>query len=77
MTWFWEDEGSESDTESVSESGPDSDTDDSITNENADNGHDASVLLSPGPVPGGSRRRPRAEEEDKEEDWRARKQFKH
>lgn len=65
---WWEDEGSESDTESV----PDSDTDD-----DGDNGQDAPVLLPPNPVPGGSRRRPREEEDEEEEDGRARKMSKH
>ncbi|CAI5638642.1 unnamed protein product [Oreochromis niloticus] len=68
---WWEDDGSESDTESV----PDSDTDDS--DDDGDNGQDAPVLLPPSPVPGGSRRRPREEEDDEEEDGRARKMSKH
>ncbi|KAL3999801.1 beta-1,3-galactosyl-O-glycosyl-glycoprotein beta-1,6-N-acetylglucosaminyltransferase [Sarotherodon galilaeus] len=84
---WWEDDGSESDTESVpdsdtesvpdsdTESVPDSDTDDS--DDDGDNAQDAPVLLPPSPVPGGSRRRPREEEDEEEEDGRARKMSKH
>ncbi|CAI5639052.1 unnamed protein product [Oreochromis niloticus] len=73
---WWEDDGSESDTESVPDSDTESDTDDS--DEDGDNGQDAPVLLPPSPVPGGSRRRPREEdEEEEEEDGRARKMSKH
>lgn len=86
MRWFWEDEGSDSDNESVPENDNDdsdrdnSDNDDSdpdnSDNEDSDSGQAAPVLLPPSPVPGGSRRRPREEEDDEEEDGRDRKHFK-
>lgn len=76
MRWFWEDEGSESDNESVPENDSDDSDPDNSDNEDSDSGQAPPVLLPPSPVPGGSKRRPREEEDDEEEDGRHRKHFK-